>query len=72
MKPYNRYFPRSKESAVKAGFTVDLTDPYNVGEYHMMERALDSLRKDDVEYALVNETEDKAAICIYRKTSAGI
>lgn len=62
------YFPKTKKDAEKAGYKA-LTDAYRIGEYHLMEAALRHMRQGDIDYCLVNETDDKAAICIYRKPS---
>lgn len=65
----NAYFPKSKKDALRAGY-VPLTDPYIHGEYHLMERVIRDMRRGQIDYVLVNETDNKAAICVYRKTSS--
>lgn len=63
------YFPKTRKAAEKEGYKP-LTDPYLPHEYYLMERVIRDMRRGDIDYTLVNETDDKNAICVYRKTSS--
>lgn len=56
--------------AKNAGYNVDLTDPYLPDEYHLMEGVIADMKRGKIDYALVTETEDPHAICVYRKTNS--
>ncbi len=69
MSSINNYFTKTRKAAERESYKP-LTDPYLPGEYHLMERVIKDMRRGDIDYCLVNETDDKGAICVYRKTSS--
>ncbi len=68
--PTHLYRTITASEAKKAGYNIDLTDPFGPGEYHLMANVIKDLQRHSIELALVTETEDPDQICVYRKTSS--